>query len=510
MAQNISGTNLYNNWKAAIATPVCRVRCDWNRDGDYNDTYENVSSRVLNIQITHEIYQSYTGLPRMGERAIGEAQLILSNEDNWFSPGNTSGLVATYPGLANGIYRIPIKIEIGYREGSTDELLTQFVGEITSANESERGGARTVTFRCEDNGFPLSQYKYNSALLEEYRTDQVIAQYLSDAGIATTDLDTGMFIIPWAYTETENLLEELGRVAASEGGFFFFSKEGVPTFRRATALLEQSDSLTAQANIDSGDIFEYSDEYSWRDAYSGVRIEWTGFYKGALVEVYRLANPISIAPGKTETIRAILRWPCTDYILPVLGTDYQVITAGGEPSEEFTLSVDSESAKEIVFSITNNLAAHSLYVTDFVVRGYPLLSEEEEAIEEETGLSLVPGVKIFAVRSNPYIQTREQAGVLASYLRDWFQRPHRIYNWTGPGCPWLELLDRVHLSHNTMDANPGIDTDCYVLSNTQTFTGSGYTQSLILLPVTDLYHYDDYFLLGTSTYADTGSDKLGY
>jgi hypothetical protein len=115
------------------------------------------------------------------------------------------------------------------------------------------------------------------------------------------------------------------------------------------------------------------------------------------------------------------------------------------------------------------------------------------------------------MRGNPYVQTQEQVERTAGFLRDWLQRPRRIYSWTGPACPWLEPLDRVTLSHNVMTPNPGTDVDCYVLNIGMTYSsGNLWRQDLLLLPCENLYAYDDYFILGESVYADVGSDKVAY
>ena len=81
--------------------------------------------------------------------------------------------------------------------------------------------------------------------------------------------------------------------------------------------------------------------------------------------------------------------------------------------------------------------------------------------------------------------------------------------WSGPACPWLQMLDRVTLSHHTMTPNPGIDVDCYVMGNSMSYTAeSMWQQELILLPVTEVYARTNYFIIGTTKYGSYG--RAGY
>ena len=73
------------------------------------------------------------------------------------------------------------------------------------------------------------------------------------------------------------------------------------------------------------------------------------------------------------------------------------------------------------------------------------------------------------------------------------------------------MLDRVTLSHHTMTPNPGVDLDCYVVGMSMSYSANaGWLQELTLLPVTGVFAYDDYFIIGTSVYADAASDKVAY
>lgn len=505
MAQSIVGTDLATTWAANSSRVCVRVRVDWNRDGDYSDASEDITSRVLSLSIDHSLYNQLTGLPLLGGTRPSSASLQVLNEERWFSPDNASGLVATYPLIANGIYRFPIMIELGYYGlDSAADYLTQFVGEIEGADESESFGQATVNFSCTDASIALLQYKESTTVSTDLLPDAAIAALLVGAGIVVYDLDTALSVVPYSWMDDENLWEECQQLAQSDGGMFYFSKGGTPTYRRMTAFVEKDDSRTSQATLDEGNATQYRSGLAWRDCYTGVIAEWAGRYGGTVIELYQAPGPIEIAPGATVTEEARLRYPNLGIVTPEYGVDYQAITSGpntvpyGASGVQITPTVYGQ---RVDLAITNNLANDTLYLTNLVLRGYPLLGEEAQQRRWTQDPVTVPGEKVFAIRGNPYVQTQEQAERSGPFLRDLLQKPRRMLSWVGPACPWLEMLDRVTLSHNTMTPNPGVDIDCYVVGMSMRFSaGASWEQTLTLLPSDGVFDLAEYFLIGTDVY----------
>jgi len=170
----------------------------------------------------------------------------------------------------------------------------------------------------------------------------------------------------------------------------------------------------------------------------------------------------------------------------------------------------TEYGQRVDLAIKNNLTYDTLYICNLVLRGFPLIGDEAQEVRFEQGaLGEVVGTKVYSLQGNPYTQTREQAERVAQYMRDRLQQPRRVFMWQGPACPWLQMLDRVTLSHNTMAPNPGVNVDCYVMGNNMSYAAGGmWRQELILLPVTDVYARSDYFLIGTTEYGSHG--RVGY
>lgn len=512
MAQSIVGTDLAATWAANSSRVCARVRVDWNRDGDYADAYEDITSRVLSLSISHALYDQVAGLPLLGGIRPSSASVQVINEARWFSPDNASGLVATYPLIAIGIYRFPIMIELGYYDlDGNPEYLTQFVGEIEGADEAESYGQATVNFGCTDNSIALLQHKASSAVAYSKRPDEVIAAVLTAAGVTVASLDYAMTVIPFSWMDDENGWEECLAAAQADGGMFYFGKEGLPTFRRMTAPIERADSRTSVATLNQGNAKALRDSVAWRDCYNRIIMEWAGRYGGVLAELYQAPRPLELAPGEVIVEECRLRYPSAALVTPVYDTDYTAVTAAPwkVSQAEFTLTMVSYGQRAEL-TITNLSAVNTIYINNLVLRGWPLIGYESQQKSFED-LSLLTGVKALPVRGNPYVQTQEQVARIGSYLLDRLSRPRRLLVWEGPASPWIELLDRVTLSHNTMAPNPGIDVDCYVLGIKESFAfGAQWDQELLLLPVTDVFKRTDYFILGESVYSTTVSDRAGY
>ena len=131
MAQSIVGTALATNWHALYARPSVAVYCDWNMDGDYADASENITAYVSAVHGEHRLYDPLVGLPMLGGTKTSTATVVCENSSDFFSPDNAAGLAGTYTAVANGYYRVPIIIDMGYlTSGGSPEVLRQFTGVI--------------------------------------------------------------------------------------------------------------------------------------------------------------------------------------------------------------------------------------------------------------------------------------------------------------------------------------------------------------------------------------------
>jgi len=514
VAQSTAGTHLKTEWYQPVKRVAIAVYADWDGDGDYDLPGEDITARVVSINIKHSLYDAAAGLPVLGSPAgYAMCGITLSNDDYYFSLTNPNGIVNEFPSLAtDGMYGVTVEVWAGYYYSDTLEMLIQFKGGIETVAERERWEEAIVALTCRDLSWRLAQAKVSSGITVSASTDECIDATINAAiGSVTTDLDNGHAIIPYFWLDNENAWEKCVDIAASEGGFFFFGKDGTPTFRRITALVEREDSTSPVATINEGRAFELNSSTTWRDLYSVVIVRYTGMYIGDVGEVWQSPRYIIVGPGETKDIDVRFTRPIYALFDPVEEDDYICVTVSGKrltKGVDFDFTISDVYAQTATLSIVNNLSYLDIIFPYFTLKGLPLYGDDAVDKRFDTALSID---KDFLVSGNSYLQTELQADIVGGYLRDRLSKPHRIYQWAGPMIPFIELLDRVALSHNVMTPNPGIDIEAWVLGWEMSFrTGDILKQSLILLPTSNVFSMSKYFILGESVLADSGSDAAGY
>jgi len=513
MAQSYAGTSLDTNWyKASI--PIARtVKVDWNSDGDFNDANEDITNRVLSLDLSSDLLDNLFGLPLLGRVPPARARLTLNNWDNFFSPDNVSS--AIHAVIANGIFQFAIIIDLGYYDGATPETLRQFTGRIDSCREWEDpSGGKRAMLQCTDELSIIDEYRHQTALISNNRVDQIIGTLLDVPAVPTIShsQDYAHSIIPYAGMDDETILSECQKIAAADGGWIRAKKDGTIVFERMTHWLEATEHTTSNVTLDTGKSWWLQDSISRENIYTDVTVSWTPRQLSTLEVIYESMVPIELRPGETKTIRAKF-----DYLVhglidpPVKDVDYFAVTPGmREINDNLVISV-TPYCKQADISLQNTHAHQKMFVLELQLRGYPLMGRETHEISKTHDAGILAGKKEFLFSQNFYMQTEIQAERNASFLRDWLQRPRRLLGWRGPAIPYLELGDRVHIDHKTATYSPGIDVDGYVVGLNQSWAVEQmYEMPLTILPVTNLWAEASYFLLGSSKYKDSGADPLFY
>lgn len=501
MAQSLAGLHLATTWNAAGARPTALLQVSW--DGA---TWTDETSRLLAFE-TGATLHTGKGLPFLGENRGGTAEIVLDNHDGRYSRRNAASPLHAH--IADGLRGFGVRLSAGYYYGATPERLRQFTGYIEYPGESESLAQNRVSFNCLDASFPLQETPLKTQMYADYRSDEVMAAFLTEAGYGgSTDLDHGMATIPWAWADAENAWMQCQIVARSEGGVFYASKEGVLRFERFTHWLESADSLSSQVSLERNRVTFLAQQQSWRDCYSGVRAQWIPRSEGPEMALYEAHEAIAVRPGQTVTHEARFRYPAQAAYVPTAADgDFQAVSAGMRDLSANLVVGATIYGSLAEITLANTSTSQTIYVLDLRVRGVPLLAEEAQTVEEDSALGLVED-KVFDVPTNDYVQSEEQARLQAAFLRDVLQRPREILTWSGPCAPWLELGDRVDVTSAPQGLNA---LECYIIGMRQTWSaGAIYGMTLELLPVTDLYAATGYFTLGTSEWADAGSDYLFY
>lgn len=501
MAQSVSGTNLTANWQAADQHVVSKVELYWGEPTGWVDE----TARCVGVMVVrHSLLDASLSLPSMSGGLSSTATLSLDNADGRFSPDVSGSMANTY--YPQGIYRLPIRISAGLWDSTNGpECLRQFTGYVESAPVSERNGESVVQFTCRDLSLELEQDKRFTTLYTDKRPDEWIQLLVTGHYSGGTELQGGVFTIPYCWLDDDNVWQDLADIASSEAGMVLIDKSGVLCFWRATALLERADSLASVATLSRGRCWTLGSSLTWRNLYGSVRVPYEPREPGQIDVLYAAQDTLEVAPNDELVHVAELRWPTDSIEAPVATVDYHALSGGYRDMRD-DLSVSCEwyaSKAQVTFTNTSN---ERMYIMGFQLRGVPLLGEGAQ-IAEATAESSAPLYDIgkdYLAATNPYRQTEEQAQYVADVLRDRLQYPRTLWRYEGPLCPWLELGDRVTL----VNSAHGLNDDMYVMQIDQSVSHSTQDMTLTLLPADSLYAQSAQFLIGTDSYG--GSAKVGY
>ena len=232
------------------------IAIDWDRNGDFDGTYDDVTSRVIDVNW-------FSGRRKPYEDTADDSmiELTLRNDDKRFSPENASGPL-------NGKL-VPYRPIIVKSNNGTER--TMFKGWVENIQPSvNKNGDRTVKIVAAGPMQFMKSADTKITLQENQRTDEIIAVLLqevvippalsgawflglpgsSELGVGTfladttayQDLDQGITTLAFAgdnwvqnggaagERETFNVYRAVQDVVAAERGRFFFDREGKAIF----------------------------------------------------------------------------------------------------------------------------------------------------------------------------------------------------------------------------------------------------------------------------------------
>lgn len=278
------------------------VYIDWNDDGDFGDTNENVTSEVISAS-----WSLGNRLPFQGVCDAGVAQIILKNTSGKYMPENGASPLAgsILPGRA-------VKIESG------GTLLWQ--GFIQMPRVDWEPGLNNVPYVHIDAYTNWELIAQKQGVAAERRSDLIIGVILEQVGLDTTaSLDVGAFALPNGLTAKNlsistpavSLTQLLAHVVAAEGGqaHFFIDREGTALFYNRT----HWDGVTTIAGTigDSGTYRPTAVSYNYGEwLANSIRVVGNPQTSPSSSEqLWELAENIKIPPGGTVTFDAYLRRP---------------------------------------------------------------------------------------------------------------------------------------------------------------------------------------------------------
>lgn len=311
-----------------MATTSWTIEIDWEREGNFNGIYADVTAYVLNANWFIGMRQAYQ---EMGDDSFLE--LSLRNDDKRFSPENSSSPLSGF--LA--AYR-PVRVQSN--DGTTTR--THFTGWVESIQPTvNQYGERQVKITCAG---PMQFYKAQETRLtiqENQSTDAIINALLNEVrlppaldGMAIIDLpgsiigsvnivgdttinrnlDNGKSTLAyaadnWSQPDADgsrnsfNVYQAIEDIVAAERGRFYFNREGEAIFLNRHHLITDQ---TLTATLDNGMV-----EMAYRYAHQGdfanyvtVNCHPRSISVSETELLWQLDQEITLQPGEEREINA--------------------------------------------------------------------------------------------------------------------------------------------------------------------------------------------------------------
>lgn len=521
MAQ--TATTLYKtNAAKAVRVPVFALDVAWGRTADTFPTdwatqSTSESTRIKSVSWTRQL--DMKGPLAQGASPVAALSIELDNYDNRYSPFNTSspihslllastttagGATVEYPKL----WQVPVRLRVGFE---ASELLTVFTGLVDEPDENWGVGGARVGFRCFDVGGMLLKRKYSTELKTLVNVKDWLTYLMQVGGMSAhvgTNMDDGLFYIPWAWLDDEDIYSECSKAVASEGGYFYFNELGKSVFRNAAWWAQKTDSIVSVYTFTVAKFSDITPGYDWKSVATGALVEYQGrqpageqvVWKSSSVIVCKPSPDGGITPGLTE-IEARLEYPVSLLYPFTLTVDWVPINAGGRDMSDVVEWRFIYTAQRASIQFLN--ASHeTAFISRAQMRGVALFGGPTEQVRRDVAVPLVPA-NVLRLSDNAYIQTKAQADLVADLAADRMQYPRLTYKISGsPAVPWLQLGDRI-----TITATEPITTSRQAIITKLDFAwrpDARFTMNVEAVDAAGLFQYDVFFTVGTSEYAEGG------
>ena len=517
-----------SNYNAAIDYDVARnyndvptgfarylVQVDWNNDGDYTDTHEDISDDVLSITSTtgRNFASQLTG-----KASAGSLEVTVKNNTGKYSPFNTSSVLT-----GNLVPNRPIQWAV-----TVPTETTLWTGYIESIIPSVQKGAYTTAkikafgifkkFATTDARVPMKTSRATGAAIGD-----VLDAVSWGAGLRT--LDTGQTTMT-RFFGSGKALTLMRQVEATEAGFIRETKDGKIAFEDRHHRVTSSTSKTSQATFaDDGTAFSYTgvrQEDSMGLVYNEFLSPISIFTVASVATLWThpLATTGGAAPALEagEVIEIVAEYPTPVAALNTVGvdawttlaatTDYLANAAANGTGTNYTSSLGialTKASTTMEIQITNN-AAVKVYLTKLQARGTAVTVSDPATMKADDATSQTAyGLRTYPRGSEAkWIPTQEEAKNWALQNLSAHKDPTAVLtlqfsaNQSGDGLTEAltrDVSDRVTVKASA-NAKLGLDRDFYIESIRHNVTAGGAHTTTYGL--SDTAGFSGFWVLGTS------------
>lgn len=433
-------------------------------------TYFDETDRVVRLEYERHLIEP------LGGTSSAMASVVLDNTDLRLTPDYNSTI-----GTALKPNR-PIKMFIGFEVGGQEKLIPIIEG-LTELPQEDKA-SRTVKLVAGDFLKTLIRKPQETTIYTDQRSDQIIADILSRAGVGSSNyvLDQGINTIGFAWFEKgQTAGDRIRLICEAEEAIFFQDEQGIMRFENRDKSAE-SPYTDVQWTIEPDDIIDWKQDGS-SQIINRVTVSGAPRSVKGEAEVWRDGVEEEIEAGATKTIWAEFEDPISSATEPVASTDYTAHVSSGGVGTDITADlvfVNSIFTKAAKFVITNNNASKA-YVNLLKLRATPATIDYEikEVFEDSISVSTYQENQLEV--TNNFIDKRTFAANMAQDLVRRHKDPQGILRLKIRGIPQLQLRDKVKVKDQDLDTY----TEYRVIAIQGVFEGGSFIQTLQVRKITD-------------------------
>jgi hypothetical protein len=442
-----------------MTTPAYALGIDWNADGDWSDTGEQIFGRVSDVTgITCS--RGRTQIRELAPPVVGRFDADLTNTSKDYSTEYASSPLAgnLLPGR-----------RVDWRavwSATTYRLWSGILDDIP-----QRPVERRVGIPCLGTLSRLAGKKVTTAAYQSITTDAAIGHVLDAVGwpAGERSLQTGATTLAWWWLDDEDAFSALVRLMNTEGpGAIFYERgDGYFVFENRHNRLTATRSTVVQgtfsdqhgAALHHGLAFDL--DAHLKDVINSVAIPVNLRTAQALAEVWALGATLVVpAGGATQIVVSSSDGnPFTAAVAPVLTTDYTLISGTA------TLTLDRTSGRTATLTVT--AGASGATITGLRVRAQLLTKVAVQVINTTDCSASIAKFGVRPLSDSAYpiwpeidLQTAQDfANAIASRYRD--PRATATISVYGRDdthlaqCLGREIGDRIHV----LEGQSGLDAD---------------------------------------------------
>ena len=515
-----------------MATSNYNLFVDWNNDGDFDDSDENISSYVQRLEWERgrDLANNLTG-----EYVSGILKVVLRNTSGIFSSFNTSSdlygniLPSRKIRLSMGGGSFPYTFPITYNQ-------TQWVGYLDSLvpYPDMQGNDIAIMTAIGPLAY-LNKKTIKVAKQTDRNTGTAIGDILDAAGWSADDrdLDTGNTTITrFTIPQDTKTIDALRMVENSENGFVSETKDGKIKFEKRQARQTDSNATTSQATLSdatSTSNFRFhtiEQEDSLDNIFNEVNVNVQFFNTDSDADIVWIhaetgSDSPSIPTGQSRIYRAFFPQLTADttqthytnadsidtWTTTAATTDVLANTAangsGTNATGDLTI-VNTKTSNYMDIKLTNG-NANTVYITKLQARATVTRATDQTQITaNDTTSETAFGKRVFNGTAR-FIPTSEEGFRWCQYNLVRFKDPLQMLKVTIPAnrndttmtaIQTLEISDRITLDAHTKTGLLAADKDFFIEGISHIVESKHqHTVQLLLSPVSSL---SKFWLLGVS------------